>query len=721
MMRGSVAGSQSALTIPPSQNTAPVLEFSCLYTHDLRRKQKRWQDGFLRYHTFNRRVMVYDIPRNFIGDTHCTQDQALQDGDEISLEKGGVLVQVSELIGQTNTDLTELLQKRDKSSAGHASSSPIRGAPTPRPSTNGPSQYSKHKSLNALLGTPRGPLGKATVAAKSPFEQRYKGKENDSWTEGRPSKRLKTADHWNVTRTTEPLHDRSVVHSPVPIAETPKRKVGTSGGVVKGRNALGQSQIKAKEIIELSSDTLIASDPVGSEEASLPWPRDATNTAVHSGRGTNEPVRSAASRVSAASLQSRMRTGSPNREETSQLQPKATSVTGKLPIVLDKSRPPSRITGLAFKRRVDPSVLEDRARSPPVKTSSQHFVETDALGLADSKLDTASADSNDSSARKGASLRLVGTAPRKMLMCRDQLTRKSSGKTSEHAGSIALADGPRREDANGQRLLRREKEAEQVRSRPATSRSEFSDDAESTTEPHKQRLLTRLAKFGMPKKRLFRASSSSPPPRHNDPYPESPLAFEPMELPSIRARSIAASWEVPSEATSVADTGEMEIEPKLDQARTSNSSTTHASMGPPAVDGRRRTVNAPFLHSAAREPTSGFASAKTTLDVHADSANRVREPSKYFKRTKGPPNKTVTLDLRTGGDPVSTTLLAKPFKKPASKAELAKDVDLGPWSKEACDLFEWRPPDRDVNGKKLDLKRAPAGLSGGVDGPITTS
>jgi hypothetical protein len=59
-----------SLSIPPSQNTAPVLEFNCLYTHDIRRKQKRWQDGFLRFHTFNKRVMVYDVPRNFIGDMH---------------------------------------------------------------------------------------------------------------------------------------------------------------------------------------------------------------------------------------------------------------------------------------------------------------------------------------------------------------------------------------------------------------------------------------------------------------------------------------------------------------------------------------------------------------------------------------------------------------------------------------------------------------------------
>src|SRR6266702_6934698 len=96
-MRAATHGTPS-LSIPPSQNTALVLEFRCLYSHDLRRKSKRWQDGFLRYHTFNKRVMVYDVPRNFIGDTHWKETMELQEGDELTLEKG-VLVEVAEAVG----------------------------------------------------------------------------------------------------------------------------------------------------------------------------------------------------------------------------------------------------------------------------------------------------------------------------------------------------------------------------------------------------------------------------------------------------------------------------------------------------------------------------------------------------------------------------------------------------------------------------------------------
>lgn len=89
------------LTVPSTQNTAPVLEFRCLYTHDLRRKQKRWQDGLLRFHTFNKRIMVYDVTRNYIGDTHYRDDGIVQDGDELELDRG-ILIQVGEARGAWN-------------------------------------------------------------------------------------------------------------------------------------------------------------------------------------------------------------------------------------------------------------------------------------------------------------------------------------------------------------------------------------------------------------------------------------------------------------------------------------------------------------------------------------------------------------------------------------------------------------------------------------------
>jgi hypothetical protein len=176
-----------SLSLPPTQNTAPVLEFNCLYTHDIRRKQKRWQDGFLRFHTFNKRVMVYDVPRNFIGDMHWKEDTAFDEGEEFTLERDAVLVQVAESVGRTETDLTELKQSAKKSrreGGGQRSSPPpmslatpsrAMGPPMARPGTAsvaGGNTQLKHRSLNALLGTPKGRIGKAALPTKSPFEMR---------------------------------------------------------------------------------------------------------------------------------------------------------------------------------------------------------------------------------------------------------------------------------------------------------------------------------------------------------------------------------------------------------------------------------------------------------------------------------------------------------------------------------------------------------------------
>jgi len=196
-----------SLVLPRTQNTAPVLEFNCLYTHDVRRKSKRWQDGFVRFHTFNKRIMLYDIPRNLIGDTHWMGEGELADGDEVKLDKSGVLVQIAEAIGTTETDLTELLSSRKNGSSERGSST---SAKEPRTPNKGPSRVVgsappadlKHRNLNNLLGRSSEALGKAALPARSPFELRYVEAENEEWGEGRPLKRQRRdrLDPKNVTR-----------------------------------------------------------------------------------------------------------------------------------------------------------------------------------------------------------------------------------------------------------------------------------------------------------------------------------------------------------------------------------------------------------------------------------------------------------------------------------------------------------------------------------------
>ncbi|KAF1829552.1 hypothetical protein BDW02DRAFT_144815 [Decorospora gaudefroyi] len=196
--------------ITASQTTAPVAEFRCLFTQDIKRKQKRWQDGYLKFHTFNNRVMIYDQARNFLGDTYYKDSDELHEGDELTLNNGA-LVEVAEAVGITHTDLTPLLEKKTKEAPPRptAASQP---KPFQRPSSVAPGNAQRngsqlrHKSLNTLLGTPKGPIGKAQ-RMRSPYEARREKENENAVGEERPPKRQKTARTPVNWRTSSPVRE----------------------------------------------------------------------------------------------------------------------------------------------------------------------------------------------------------------------------------------------------------------------------------------------------------------------------------------------------------------------------------------------------------------------------------------------------------------------------------------------------------------------------------
>ncbi|KAL1864164.1 hypothetical protein VTK73DRAFT_6124 [Phialemonium thermophilum] len=159
-------------------SSAAVIEYLCLFTHDLRRKQKRWQDGRVKYHTFNRRIMVYDDRGNFVGDAYWQSDGDFDVGEELELERGGAIVQVSDCVGQQTQDLSELLDKRVREKGQrHVSVSPGnapslgRGGPQDQ-QTSSHFQL-RHRPLTELIQTPAGRHGRAVVPMDSPFDQRH--------------------------------------------------------------------------------------------------------------------------------------------------------------------------------------------------------------------------------------------------------------------------------------------------------------------------------------------------------------------------------------------------------------------------------------------------------------------------------------------------------------------------------------------------------------------
>ncbi|KAL1863970.1 hypothetical protein Daus18300_007935 [Diaporthe australafricana] len=181
-------------------STATVLEFRCLFTHDLRRKQKRWQDGRLKYHSFNARIMVYDERGNSVGDMHWHGDYDFGEGEEVQLERGGVIVQVEELVERRETDLSELVDKRvqekQQRQIQQLARSAAPSAVLPRSLPRAPAialdrVQPRHRPLHHVIGTPTGHHGKALVPKESPFEQRQQAGESP---DDRAAKRRKYDD-----------------------------------------------------------------------------------------------------------------------------------------------------------------------------------------------------------------------------------------------------------------------------------------------------------------------------------------------------------------------------------------------------------------------------------------------------------------------------------------------------------------------------------------------
>ncbi|KAK4102819.1 hypothetical protein N658DRAFT_557930 [Parathielavia hyrcaniae] len=253
------SGNVSAGPLDPRTGgrTAPVLEFVCLFTYDLRRKQKRWEDGRIKYHTFNKRVMVYDERGNYVGDMHWTRDSPFDEGEEVQLERGGVIVQVAECVGRQEQDLSELLDKRAKEKEQRQSRVAMR-PPLPAATPNTPTAgagvqeqfQTRHRPLNKLL-TPTGHHGRAGVPVESPFELRQKADENlSNRLEPGASKRRKL-DVTPPSRKTyaQNLFGATLTLSAVPLSSAPRR---VPGPVPRVQSATSSSQ----QVDNMAADSL---------------------------------------------------------------------------------------------------------------------------------------------------------------------------------------------------------------------------------------------------------------------------------------------------------------------------------------------------------------------------------------------------------------------------------------------------------------------------------
>lgn len=197
--------------------------------------------------------MVYDVPRNFIGDTHWKETMELQEGDELTLEKG-ILVEVAEAVGTMETDLAPLFERKSKVSP-NSKTTEVR--PKKPPMIRNTAIYNspqlRHKSLNTILGTLKGPHGKAVIPAKSPYESR-KDAENE-WQDERYLKRQKIVDLQPMRNLTKPfeIHRPSSKSTPLWARTVDTRKARMSKQGSKAENNGPQTGI-SPDVIEIDSD-----------------------------------------------------------------------------------------------------------------------------------------------------------------------------------------------------------------------------------------------------------------------------------------------------------------------------------------------------------------------------------------------------------------------------------------------------------------------------------
>jgi hypothetical protein len=611
-MTAAVLRSSPNLAVPQTQNTAPVHEFNCLYTHDLRRKQKRWQDGFLRYHTFNKRVMVYDVPRNFLGDLHWTSGDDLQEGDEMTLEKGGIMVQVSDKIGTIQTDLSDLLQRKDKTPAKNpASSRPLmRNAPThaAAPSFTPRTPYAtsttpmKHKSLNTLLGNSRRPIGKASLPTESPYEARIRDLQAaEAYDQPSPKRqRLEPA-----TRTTsiavKRRNENPVQHRADPVSP------------------LNQEP----EVIELSSDTEDTSE-------------------AH-----------AASRVIDAEL---LATSSPARlldnPAHHQIQSNHFRPTNKRPAVAEPPAAESPSARVADRvRRADPVPAPNTARPrKEVSVSRDATKKKAAEDLADDPPRSGHSMAESESQKRGKSLKLVGGAPRKMLLFQSQSSRPPSSETASDGALRGTVHGPRQGTGLGATKEPMRADVDQGARQTVVEQ----DPDNAIFQRRIQERLARLEEKNKKKPSLQRSSSDVTEQRS---VVEKTTNGNGLRKTTSVVLSRLDSPEDPSLINSqFADVNPLEFDDPI--------------FDDPVVQ--------PASKAPAEKPSKPTVRATSSINARSFKPLAVKPPTVKPTVVRPP--------------------IAKPVPGPATRAaqplvvEQKKDEDIGPWSKEAFDLMDWRPP-----------------------------
>ncbi|KAK6505826.1 hypothetical protein TWF481_007717 [Arthrobotrys musiformis] len=127
----------SFASIPLTSHSAPIDEYIVLWTADKYKKLKKWHDGYLRYHTFNKRLMVYDHLMNKVCDKFLPEPEQMDVGDELVFDSH--LVTIEDVKGRQAQDLRPLFEKTvDRRKERGLTATPMRTPGNPGPAGQSP-------------------------------------------------------------------------------------------------------------------------------------------------------------------------------------------------------------------------------------------------------------------------------------------------------------------------------------------------------------------------------------------------------------------------------------------------------------------------------------------------------------------------------------------------------------------------------------------------------
>lgn len=623
-MTSTLLGTAAGTALPSTAaNTAPVHEFRCLYTHDLRRKQKRWQDGFLKFHTFNKRVMVYDQPRNYIGDTHWKDGDTLYDGDELTLENG-VIVQVAEPVATTQTDLTPLLQKKPRHDAPERSATGNVRLPTPGVRTTGltASAAPRHRPLSQLLGTPKGPHGRAMIPMRSPFEERQANlQRQDDWAASeRAAKRRRVAEAgqtWNTAKEGRTPIRKGRESPMLPRTSDTAERLAQNTPLAKKapRRISGELIDLVSDVEEMYSDVTLPNTPPG--------------------------------------------------------------------FVKPPERPKVRPAPIPPKAREPPP-----SSSPPVSTSNRVTHVQEQMELREQALKDAEAQPADEepAQKRTKKLRLAAGNRPKMLLCQDAAPSRKADKTSRPGPSERSVGVITSHVINRGRIAAPpdQNQSRVGKAKPPSEIRKVDNGLTQSSPPDPLGLLDDPAPVPN-QTRDGQGLESAANPKSNT----APGARE-KAVPDLRPYQHHMDGAIVTKQTTKASRPNLQIQP------------APPPENPPSLREFRR------IRSENDRPRGKQAAA---LESHG----RAEPPGR--DELKGIPGKQAARRQLQRSTSLNVTANNRVREREATPPSPIVDTDIGPWSTEAMDLFDWRPPGYIFHGQGKGFGPPE---SGAVDGVATS-